>query len=76
MQYEYEPISENVKELTPEEFCKIANPNTEIQNAELIDNEWIELEKMIMTNNQIKYITVPWCDTVEHKGKLVSDNII
>ena len=76
MQFEDEESVDSIKEVSPTDFCEIARFNILFGVAETdMDARFEEFKNMITADDHIKCIIVPWCQTVEQKGKLISDYI-
>lgn len=76
MQFEYEPMVDGVKEITRKEFRTVADFNVIFGvSDDTIEDRRIEFGELISQDEHLRFIKVPWCETVEQKGKLISEYI-
>lgn len=77
MMDEEKTSANNVVSLSKEQFCEFADHNitfaamTEGRSLDDARKEFVS----VIENADVKYIAVPWCDSMEEKGALVAANV-
>lgn len=70
MQAAEETDFNTIQEVSNNEFCKIADFNITFGSSD-VEERRVEFKDLLVGKN-LKFISVPWCDSMETKGAMIS----